>query len=102
MKAKVKETGEIIELKCPTFLEAINGRFTENDTGKVYTSSEIEFIKEKEDDIDWQQVRIQAAIAAMQAIISDERREGGTIEDVASCALLHADALIKELKKEKQ
>lgn len=101
MKAKVKETGEIIELKCPTFLEAINGRFTENDTGKVYTSSEIEFIKEKEDNIDWQQVRIQAAISAMQNLCGCERFWSYPEEDIAKYSVRYADALIKELKKEK-
>lgn len=49
---------------------------------------------------DWNQVRIQAAIAAMQAFIS---RNDCDLEDweIATRAVLHANALIKELKNNK-
>lgn len=49
--------------------------------------------------VDWEQVRIQAAIAMMQAITTDGRRIDGTIEDAAKVATRYADALINELQK---
>ena len=58
--------------------------------------------------VDWQQVRIQAAIAAMQGIISNEERHDETIrswddldflEAVAKDARLYADNLVEELKR---
>lgn len=58
--------------------------------------------------VDWQQVRIQAAIAAMQGIISNEKRHDETIrswddldffEAVAKDARIYADNLVEELKR---
>lgn len=48
--------------------------------------------------IDWQQVRIQAAISAMQGILANDKRDG-TIEDIAFASVRYTDALIEELKK---
>lgn len=48
--------------------------------------------------VDWEQVRIQASISAMQAMLSNEER-GGTIEDVTFASVRYADALIEKLKK---
>ena len=62
------------------------------------------------DEINWQQVRIQAAIAAMQGILSNETRhseaveafsyEGAIWESIAIDSAEYADALVKELKGE--
>lgn len=58
--------------------------------------------------VDWQKVRIQAAIAAMQGIISNEERHDETVrswdnldflEAVAKDARLYADNLVEELKR---
>ena len=60
--------------------------------------------------IDWQQVRIQAAIAAMQAYISDGERMSLVSKKldyddkiiskfIAEGSVMYADALIKELQK---
>lgn len=87
MKAKIKATGQI----------------------KVHTKQELEF----QHKIDWQQVRIDAAIAAMQGLISnpqtaeqidhDERykeiRGGDKTQLVAIASVMYADALVAELKK---
>lgn len=52
-------------------------------------------------DIDWEQRRYEIAKAAMQGILSNERRIG-SLEDTASCSVMYTDALIEELKKKKQ
>jgi hypothetical protein len=58
--------------------------------------------------INWQQVRIQAAIAAMQGIISNETRhkeaedswedDRSFLEAIVKDACLYADNLVEELK----
>lgn len=63
-----------------------------------------------EDKTDWQKVRIQAAIAAMQGIINNEARHEEVckareenlsfLEAVAKEARIYADSLIEELKRE--
>lgn len=52
-------------------------------------------------DIDWEQVRIQAAIAAMQGMYSNKEFDSLSFERVAQKAVKQADALIEELKKNK-
>ena len=49
--------------------------------------------------IDWQQVRIQAAIAALNGITSSGSFEQHTLEDVIAECMTLADALIEELQK---
>lgn len=48
---------------------------------------------------DWEKIRVQAAIAAMQGILANPE---GTMykHDVAPLAVWYADALLAELKKE--
>ena len=50
--------------------------------------------------IDWQQVRIQAAIAAMQGILSNQSSVVVSDEVVIRESVSLADALVKELKGE--
>lgn len=52
------------------------------------------------DRTDWQQVRIQAAIAAMQGILVSPAAKVMTNEEVALYSVNTADALVKELKGE--
>lgn len=49
--------------------------------------------------IDWKQVRIQAAIAAMQGLLACSETRG-TYESFARDSVEYADALVKELKGE--
>lgn len=116
MKARVKSTGEIIELDESNIsvLEYARGIYKNKSNGTKYKSRELEFIQEpKGDTTDWQQVRIQAAIAAMQGILSDEDEVGYACSeatykenkkhtipiDVARFAAACADALVEELKQ---
>ena len=50
--------------------------------------------------IDWQQVRIQAAIAAMQGLLSNEKQVHIKVSEAAYMSVLYADALVEELKGE--
>lgn len=94
MKARIKKTGEIINLAeyakieldvCDSFGNPIELK-----------PEDVELIQEKTDNTDWNQVRIQAAIAAMQGLITTDRY--GWL--VAEFAVKNANALIEELKRE--
>lgn len=82
MKAKIKATGQIIEL-CP-YVYDIDG----ND----FLLEEVELL----DNPNWQQVRINAAIAAMQGMTPEW---GNNARQYAEWAVQVADALVAELKK---
>lgn len=116
MKARVKATGEIIELDeiNISVMDYARGIYKDKSNGTKYKSRELEFLQTKnEDTIDWNQVRIQAAIAAMQGILSDEDEVGYACSEatykenekytipvaVARFAAACADALIIELKE---
>jgi len=90
MKARIKKTGEIIEVtrnSCGLYVD-------ENRVG--YNLKDLDFGNEEGDY--WQDVRERAAIAAMQGIISNNRYNGST-DMVAETAVRYANALIEELKK---
>ena len=82
MKAKIKATGQIIEL-CP-YVYDIDG----ND----FLLEEVELL----DNPNWQQVRINAAIAVMQGMTPEW---GNNARQYAEWAVQVADALIAELKR---
>ena len=96
MKARIKKTGEIINIAeyskivldvCDSYGNPIE-----------LNHEEVDFIQEKTDNTDWNQVRIQAAIAAMQAHISRGAfpfNEGLLAKD----AVERANKLVEELKK---
>lgn len=104
MKVRSRKTGEIIEV-------SVHGdTFIDEENGKSFYYDEVDVI----DEPDWQQVRIQAAIAAMQGMMSDvdaiktifdhgkeqpitNRQEA--FELVAEYAVNVTDALIAKLKK---
>ena len=54
------------------------------------------------DKVDWQQIRIQAAIAAMKGLISnpDDFTTNQSPSGIAKKSVMFADALVKELKGE--
>lgn len=116
MKARVKATGEIIELDeiNISVMDYARGIYKDKSNGTKYKCRELEFLQTKnEDTIDWNQVRIQAAIAAMQGILSDEEEVGYACSEatykenekytipvaVARFAAACADALVEELKQ---
>jgi hypothetical protein len=104
MKARNRKTGEIIKLAeyakitldvCDSYGNPIE-----------LNPEDVELIPDiKEDNsstietIDWNQVRIQASISAMQVILGNNNN-CYPYEEIAIEAVGHADALVKELKKQ--
>lgn len=99
MKARIISTGEIINIadyarvtldKCDDYGNPIEVSF-----------EDIELIKDSASTIDWQQVRIQATIAAMQGICTnDEAFVNMSNGLIVKNSVGLADALVKELKGE--
>lgn len=103
MKAKVKETGEVVNVVRIIEYSEIPGTsfagdyryYKDESNNKSYNEDELDFINVYPD---WQQVRIQAAIAAMQGILSNSTNDD-VIENYVNVSVKLADALIEELKK---
>lgn len=88
MKARIKSTGEIVEIKD---LYDDGTALVENMYIKV---SELNFFSEN---IDWEQRRYELAKDIIKAVIADDR--GGNSDAIAKYAVNCADALIKRLKE---
>lgn len=101
MKARIKATGEIVKLAeyamitldmCDSYGNPIELK-----------PEEVELIPDVKEDnastTDWNQVRVQASIGAMQVVLG--RNNYDTYKDIAAQAVGYADALVKELKKVK-
>lgn len=99
MKAKVKKTGEIIDVSRTENIITSRGvekQYVDNKREWcTYVQSELEFIKESpQTDIDWEQRRYEIAKEVFASIYDIFQNEH--LEKVAVHA---ADALIAELKK---
>ena len=99
MKARIKETGEIVNLafdavitldQCDSWGNPIEMK-----------PEDVELIQEPTEDEHWQDVRERAAIAAMQAILSNPNCEirSESIDVIPKNATIFADALVEQLKK---
>ena len=120
MKAKVKATGEIIEIE-PTFVDGNKVYSWVTDNGYFYPSGSLDFetitqentdVKEEslpKDEPDyWDKLYHQAAIAAMQGVLSNTKlmdilgmQKGRELDEmVANLSLKHATALVEKLKNE--
>lgn len=114
MKAKIRKTGEIVDVitynQCSTirssqdFVSYIDSKGVEHDRESLnyywdFESIEADVINNEH----WNDVRERAAIAAMQGILCAPIIEGcdpnPSRESVAKWAVMQADALIEELKK---
>lgn len=93
MKAKVKATGEIINIanyakvtldQCDSWGNPIELGF-----------DEVEILQEPTSDIDWEQRRYEIARECVAVLMRNEI----TLEDAAKISVEQADALITELKK---
>lgn len=109
MKARIKNTGEIIKIadyatialdKCDSWGNPIEVK-----------PEDIELIQEVSEDEHWQDVRERAAIAAMQGIIESDTLMRAKIEsainlgefphrEVAKSAIFFADSLVKQLRED--
>lgn len=97
MKAKVKCTNEIVEVKPKGTSTTIHMNCSEfvSEDGRIFPSIYLDIINE----VDWEQVRIQAAISAMQGMYSNKEFDSLSFDRIAQKAVNQADALIAELKK---
>ena len=101
MKAKVKDTGEGVNVKVAVHPNpAVDETYWWcKDKQESYHKSELDFM---ENDIDWEQRRYELAKVAMNGILTAPIIEGVNpnpcAEDVAMYSVRLADALIKELK----
>ena len=114
MKKRIRKTGEIVDVI--TYSNPYASDRDDRDVVSYIDSKGIEHHSERglnmwwdfEDveevlstDIDWKQVRIRAAIGAMQSFIREIYIHDDTPrkKTIASLSVSHADALIAELKK---
>lgn len=114
MKVRIKKTGEILEVA--EYAKVAMDVCDSYGNPLEYGLDEIEIIdKEVEDwlnykpqpltlvsEPDWQQVKIQSAIAAMQALISKESGgyvAGYTTLDLAERAVVYANSLVVVLRE---
>lgn len=100
MKAKIKATGEIVNLasyatitldKCDSWGNPIELK-----------PEEVELISEQAVDEHWQDVRERAAIAAMQGLSANPNLvydNGEEKINIIARAIRYADALVEQLKK---
>ena len=120
MKARVKKTGEIVEVDFDTV--TIRGKQfgVVTDTKRLckpcrdyrkFYQDELEFISPEDTEVVsyWERLKHQYAGMAMQGILSnqdycklllDENNVGSFADDVSSCAKDFATALVEKLKNE--
>ena len=112
MKAKIRKTGEIVDVICcnhcstirshQDYVSYIDSKGIEHDRETLNYYWDFEPIETATDE-HWQEVRERAAIAAMQGILCSPVVEGvdpnPSQEQVAKWAVMQADILIEQLKK---
>lgn len=102
MKVRIKETGEILEVA--EYAKVAMDVCDSYGTPLEYSLDEIEIVEDvnRSPNIDWQQVTNQAAIGAMQALISKESGgyvAGYTTLDLAERAVVYANSLVVVLRE---
>lgn len=105
MKVRIKKTGEILEVA--EYAKVAMDVCDSYGNPLEYGLDEIEIIGERRifesySIVDWQQVKIQATIAAMQALISKESGgcvAGYTTLDLAERAVGYANSLVVVLRE---
>jgi hypothetical protein len=97
MKAKIKATGEIINIA--SYAKITLDKCDSYGTPMEVRPEDVELIDNVEEDSYWQNVRIQAAIAAMQGVMNFFGSIDYNRETIAELAVKQADALIDKLKE---
>ena len=80
--------------------DVISVRVDVGDDYMDFYAPDIEVVQEEEKTPDWNQVRNQAAIAALQGLMGDKEMQENA-DTFAEWAVIYADALVKTLKKRK-
>ena len=113
MKARVKATGEIVEVTPKSYYTRKEGmylKFTDEE-GISYLEDELDFYVEGKDPDYWTRLEHTYAGMAMQGILSnqdycklliDENNKGSFAEDVSRCAKDIAHVLVQKLKKKEE
>ena len=107
MKARVKATGEIIEVQYDYDLrESTVVEFYTNieNPKKVFEKEDLEFLNDSEFIDYWTRLEHQAAIAAMQGILSNNElyREICKSRNLEITIIEYAHALVEKYKKEER
>lgn len=99
MKVRIKETGEILEVA--EYAKVAMDVCDSYGTPLEYGLDEIEVVEDvnRSPDIYWQQVTNQAAIGAMQVMLTKQDVQL-FVEDIAEFSVKYARALVEELKKD--
>lgn len=98
MKAIHTPTGNIVDVEYDINSQSARGAVYRDKQGTAFLKSELDFNYSAPN---WEQVRINAAIAIMQGIYINNQFDSLDFENVAKMAIIQADALIEELKKQK-
>ena len=112
MKARIKKTGEIVDVICyggspnsrnsvldyVNYIDSQGVEHTEPNRLNYYW--DFELVENKENN-DWDALRSQAAIAAMQGVMSFFGSIDYNKETIAKLAVEQADALIAKLRERK-
>jgi len=109
MKARIKGTYEWLDFEATVLqnTELITEGYLCVKTGEVYKKEDLVFFDEYKDtlnveppkSINWQDVRVRAAIAALNGLLSDVNHHGNSIDFVRQ-AINCANELVKQLKGE--
>ena len=113
MKARVKATGEIVEVAYLSEDKYGNKYYNVTTDTRTYRETELEMMSDKGDYFYtydyWEKLKHQYAGMAMQGILSnqdycklliDENQKGSFADDVSRCAKDFATALVEKLKSE--
>ncbi len=108
MKARIRKTGEIVDIISHNsfstirsyidFVSYIDSKGIEHDRESLNYYWDFEPIETSNDE-HWQDVRERAAIAAMQGLLTGSIRSSVTYKKYAEVAIGCANALVEELKK---
>lgn len=105
MKARVKATDKVVEVKSRSFNSVRGGyilKYVDQNTGVTYFEEELLFPKDLEDDLDyWTKLEHQYAGMAMQGMLSNPSID---IEDscnaVVTIAQKYSHALVEKMKED--
>lgn len=100
MKAKIKATGEIIQIA--SYAKIALDQCDSCGNPIELKPEEVELINDVTEDEHWQDVRERAAIAAMQSLIRelyDKKDDYLFTENIAEYSVKYANVLIEKLKK---
>lgn len=97
MKARVKKTGEIVDVKFITADSSGICYYEVDKSGCSVTEYELEFLSDEPDY--WERLKHQYAGMAMQGLILTASKHMGTDQEVAQWAKEYAHALVEKMKE---